>query len=619
MSIFFTLAFWALIIYAVIKFFTKKTTPVAGGAPQELLNKLISVLEKKGVITKEDLYGSTSVPYSIPEQGAQSIAGMPENVADRISAFQTAQSSSTAVPPVKKGEDFSGSGKWLTLVGVIAVLLGVAFFLQYAFTNNLIGETGRVALGLIAGAAFLFAGEFFYKKHSSYSAFITGGGIGLLYLSVYASSALYHMIGQTPAFFFMIMVTATSVLLAVRYNLIWIAGLGLLGGFLTPVLLSTGERHDVSLWNYVILLDVGMLAVAYFKKWSPLIWGSFIGTMFLVFPTALGGGYAQSGFWSPVFYLLVFWAVFEAAILIFYYFHEEKPEQAEFIFVLANGVVFAAGIYSLLNPHYHATIGFLPFLMAVAYTGVALAGIALRREERSLFLFPAGMAIFFLTLVFPMSFEGMWITISWFLEAALIAWIGFAAGTNLAAFSIPVAIVAYLRLTFVDGSLWNNADSFIFNERTFLILIATIASFFLGKMLSRVAMMINQPELNSFGVFSTIVANGLIIAWAWGEIGGLVVREVFSRQGGSIAFSVFLAGYALMLLMIGIGAKSAPVRQGAVVLFGVVIFKTFLIDVWALGGFFRISAFIFLGVILLTVGYLYSRFAERIKGFLQGR
>ncbi|HTG17307.1 MAG TPA: DUF2339 domain-containing protein, partial [Blastocatellia bacterium] len=136
-------------------------------------------------------------------------------------------------------------GNWFNRIGIIAICFGVAFFLKYAFDNEWIGPGGRVSIGVAIGLVFLAGGERLRKRYASYAYGLTGGGIAVLYLAIwFASIRHYNLIHPTLAFVLMAAVTATGSLLAARYDALPIAVLALIGGFLTPILLSTGVDNE---------------------------------------------------------------------------------------------------------------------------------------------------------------------------------------------------------------------------------------------------------------------------------------------------------------------------------------------------------------------------------------
>src|SRR4051794_2578648 len=170
----------------------------------------------------------------------------------------------------------------LTLVnriGVITLVLGVAFFFKWAVDNEWIGPTGRVLLGLLAGCGALAAADFlFRKRQKTFAQGIAGAGLAILYLAAYSAFGFYHLVPQAVAFAFLVSTTVLGFALSLRYESSAIAALGLLGGYLTPLLLSTGEDHPWFLLSYVLLLDVAAMALRGRKGWRVLEILSFCAT-----------------------------------------------------------------------------------------------------------------------------------------------------------------------------------------------------------------------------------------------------------------------------------------------------------------------------------------------------
>jgi uncharacterized membrane protein len=162
-------------------------------------------------------------------------------------------------------------GHWLNRVGIVAVLIGVAYFLKYAFENEWVGPSARVLIGLLAGMAVVIWSE--YVRRSGYTAFsysLKAIGIGVLYLSLWASSQVYHFVPNSQAFAAMISVTAATLALALWQDAEVIAAFAAVGAFLTPVAVSTGENNAASLFVYIAILDIG--ASIEFSASSPSVW-----------------------------------------------------------------------------------------------------------------------------------------------------------------------------------------------------------------------------------------------------------------------------------------------------------------------------------------------------------
>lgn len=173
-------------------------------------------------------------------------------------------------------------GNWLSKIGVAAIFLGALYFLKYAFDHQWIGNTGRVLIGVVAGLLLLYGGEYFQRRgYAIYGQSLSGGGVAVLYLAIYAASNFYSLIPRTAAFGWMALVTLACGLLAYRHHSKTLAVLGLLGGILTPYWLRSGENQQIGLLSYLLILDVGFGVPAYLRNWLFLNWLSFTGTVVL--------------------------------------------------------------------------------------------------------------------------------------------------------------------------------------------------------------------------------------------------------------------------------------------------------------------------------------------------
>jgi Predicted membrane protein (DUF2339) len=189
-----------------------------------------------------------------------------------------------AKPPID-WEQFMGA-KLFAWIGGLALFLGVAFFVKYSFEHNLIPPELRVAIGFLVGACLVIGGLLLKRKENAVTAqTLCATGVLVLYAVTFACRAYYHFafFSFIPTFLLMTLVTAVAFALAVRLNAIVVAVLGIAGGFLTPVLLSTGEDNPLGLFGYVALLDIGLLAIAQRQRWNVLPSLGAIGTALMQF------------------------------------------------------------------------------------------------------------------------------------------------------------------------------------------------------------------------------------------------------------------------------------------------------------------------------------------------
>ena len=187
-------------------------------------------------------------------------------------------------PPID-WEQFMGA-KLFAWIGGLALFLGIAFFVKYSFEHNLIPPELRIAIGFVVGAGLVVGGLLLKRKENAVTAqTLCATGILVLYAVTFACRAYYHFafFGLIPTFLLMTLITAVAFLLSVRLNAIIVAVLGIAGGFLTPILLSTNQDNPLGLFGYIALLDIGLLALAQRQRWNALPILGAIGTALMQF------------------------------------------------------------------------------------------------------------------------------------------------------------------------------------------------------------------------------------------------------------------------------------------------------------------------------------------------
>ncbi len=237
-------------------------------------------------------------------------------------------------PPPKPGlfdninwEQFMGA-KLFAWLGGLALFLGVAFFLKYSFDHGWIPAEVRVALGFLFGLSLIVGGLKLNRERYAITAqTLIATGIVSLYAVTFACRSIYHFefFGTVPTFLLMVLITATAFVLAVRLSAQVVALLGMLGGFLTPILLSTGVDNPVGLFGYLALLDAGLIAVVFATRWRYLVPLSAAGTVIMMI------GWADK-FLEPakapvaMVVCLVFSALYLAAAAVAHRRRESAPE-----------------------------------------------------------------------------------------------------------------------------------------------------------------------------------------------------------------------------------------------------------------------------------------------------
>ena len=314
--------------------------------------------------------------------------------------------------------------KWLGWAGIVMLVMGVGYLLKYAYDNDLIGPTGRLAIGLLFGIAALATGHLLKKRgYSVMFQTLTGGGIAIFYTCIYFSFQVYGLIEPMPAMVLSIFVTLGAVVLAVAHNAPVIAMVGLIGGFLSPVLFSTGENHPYLLFNYVIALDLVALGVAYFRKWHAVQGLAFVGTL-LLYLGWYGRYYDESQMTPALLYLSVFYAIF-LLIPIFHALARRSQTTAPGLVLMSVNALFSLLAYAdILYDQYRPILGFVVLGQAVLVFVLFLVWVRRRGKAEAMGESLLILALALVTLAVPIQLRVYGIAVAWAVEGVLFTFLG---------------------------------------------------------------------------------------------------------------------------------------------------------------------------------------------------
>jgi len=558
------------------------------------------------------------------------------------------------------------SARWLGWVGAIMLILGISFFLKYAFDNNWVGPIGQVAIGIIAGLVLVTLGQKFREKYLKYSDLLFGAGISILYLAIYAGFAFFDpvVIPQTLAFILMVLVTMLSMVIAIMGGTINIAVLGVLGGFLTPVLLSTGSNEIVTLSLYMLVLNLGVLGVSWFKKWIQLSYLAFLGTV-LLFGGWMGRWYwtnPDGQLWITFFFLTLFFAVFLANSIVHHFSRQENSTKGDLVLLVLNAMGYFAVTYTILAPKYDEVLGFFALVLAVIYLCVAYVTYASSKHDRILNLTLPGIAVVFLSLAVPLQLSGYFITIAWLTEALVLVYVGLMIKEKpIQIFGIIVLVLGALSLleevTEIRSlSTYGSAPVELMPvmNMAFFLLALGIATLY-GFAYLYAKLQNTEDGWKKFAGVFLVLANVLTIFTISSEVtyqysfevnkieraaqaevqkretyqGGAVNQDDYYREYESryaetykltkaqwnernTVVSILWAIYAVLLLVIGFAGRIRAIRLLGLGLFFVTALKV-LAEVWALGEIYRIVSTLVFGVIALGAAFLYTKHRDKIK------
>lgn len=346
-------------------------------------------------------------------------------------------------------------GKLLNRIGALALIIGVGFFLKYAFDNNWITETARVAIGGMIGV--LLLGVAARSRKHGYSIFaqgLVGAGIAVLYLSVFASFNFYQLVSQPVAFVLMACVTVVAFTQAFQYDSLAVSLLGWLGGFLTPFLLSTGVSNEAGLFSYIALLDIGLMAIVFRKEAWFVLEPLAAGATYSVYLAWYLKFYSSADFTLTLVFLVLFWFIFFAVDTYRDSRGINSYNDIRRIVTGGNALLFYGNLYALVNPDHHAWTGAITLSLGGLYLIAALLVKKSDRGNDPAFRESLLFAIALLAGATTIQYTGFTTVMCWSGEALLLTWIGVRMHLKLAWISsLAILAIAICQLFATDGSL----------------------------------------------------------------------------------------------------------------------------------------------------------------------
>ena len=512
------------------------------------------------------------------------------------------------------------------------MVFGVGYFLKYSFEQGWIGPTGRVLAAYAWGLALLAGGQWFRRRtFERYGLWLSGGGIAVLYFASFAASQIYHLFPFSMALAIMVLTTALAVSLAVNHDSAGLAGLGLLGGLLTPILLHMLKQQATILLPYILLLDVGVLTVAFFKRWPGLTKLAFVGSWLLYAAwRAMGPLYGNPAVVGEHYYWSTFWMAFWFVSALFLVFtlipcindiRGMANERLKGAFIpLPNALTAFLYSYFMIERHFPRQ---WTTAVALGYAAVAMAMAAILYRRRLTSL-PSYTVMLILASVFTaispyLLLSGPWIAVSWAALAVGLAW------TSRKLEHRPLGVVAVLVLIaaasrfmlhdyFLVYGLAKGFQHFTLPYATFLpqrlaSIVAVLAAL---HAFSRMAKGRNGSFLMNPSSIIVIQSVTAIFVFAITSIEVSAAAHEYLPDARMACISILWALYAIGLVAYGIVRGSKDARSAGMILFAITLVKVFSVDMAQFSTPWRIMSFLVVGMILLGTSYLYYRHKDRI-------
>ncbi len=347
--------------------------------------------------------------------------------------------------------EYAVASNWLLRIGVLILVTGIGFFLKYSIDNGLLGEQARVGLTVLAGLAMIIGAiRLLGGRYHLLAQGMLGGGVTVLYFSVFAAFSFYHLISAYSAFALMVVVTASAIVLAVKLNSILVAIFAIIGGYCTPILLSTGQVNFIGLYSYMLVLGVGILAVNGYKHWHLLNFLSFAFHYLLFFGSL--GKFEPRYLWEILPFLIAFFILYSTMTFLFCLLNKVKSSLLDFLALIINAAIFFITARHLILTEYGSIwVGAITIALAVFYLAHVYYCLVKRISDRELLLSFISLAAFFTAITLPIILSNQWITASWAIQAAIMLWLS---GKLRSAFLQQVAYLLYgivlFRFCFID-------------------------------------------------------------------------------------------------------------------------------------------------------------------------
>jgi len=353
-------------------------------------------------------------------------------------------------------------GNIFVRIGILILFFGVAFLLKYAAENSRIPIEFRFMGAAVGGLAMLVFGWRLRLRKPLYGLLLQGGGIGVIYITIFAAFRLADLLPPMLTFTLLVFFSAFTVTLAILQDSKALAIYAVLGGFLAPFLASTGSGNYIGLFSYYSMLNAAVFAVAWFRAWRALNLLGFIFT-FGVFVLWVAFDYQPEDLLPASGFLLLFFLMYS---LIGVLYALRQPQHLTGLvdgsMVFGTPVIVSGLLMVMLR---HLDYGIAGASAAMGFYYIVLARFAWKHVGEEFRLLAEAMlaiGVVFATLAIPYALEGHWSSAAWALEAAGILWVSirqkrFYAQCFAIALQVGSGILFFARnIEDVGDSIWLN-------------------------------------------------------------------------------------------------------------------------------------------------------------------
>lgn len=422
-------------------------------------------------------------------------------------------------------------------LGILLLFFGIAYLLKYTIERDMFPIELRLASAALVSVVLLGLGWKLRHKQALYALILQGGAIGALYITTFAAFRLYALVPHTFAFGLMLVICAASVALAVLQRALSLAMLASIGGYLSPVLLSTGGGSHVALFSYYLLISCGILAVSLWQSWRAL---NLVGFAFTFGVAGLWGAehYRPEYYVSCQLFLIANLVLFSLLAELFAMKHRLKQHMAIDAPLVFGPPLVGFAMQYAITEHWAFGAAFSALGFGLLY--LIVAWWTLRRfpeEGKRIAIGYLALGGGFVTLAIPLALSAQWTALAWSLEGVAILWFGLLqkqkgltfSGTGLVVLGLISQCTAYM-----DGP---------FGGISLLLGLAIVS---LSLLVSAGLWRRYRPETMPWKPVSLSMLTVGILVWCWwlSELSTYVYHFAFTSE----RLLTYLLGFSLSVL-----------------------------------------------------------------------
>jgi len=513
--------------------------------------------------------------------------------------------------PTRSFTELALGQKWFLGIGVLVLIIGIGFFLKYAFDNEWLGPAVQIAVGFFCGVVLLCLGGICHRRElRGLDVGIGAFGLGTLYLSSYAASQVHHLLPAGLALTLILVVTMIGACLSSLWMAQSLSVLTILGAYLAPLLFGSEQFYPWVFLGYLAILALGGQFLAFANGWKVLyLIGAILTWLALVNWTQTT--YKGLWFFETFAFTQVLFVAFSLMPFVRSVLRREPGWALGFVLAAVNGLLCCWYSANLLD--YQKVPG---SLVSLSYAIVSLGfGLLVWERKRLISSWLIAQGMIFLLVFWAQILSNYWVPVFWSAEIVALYWVAAKSDDRLLLFGTTLIGL----LVFFEP--FANSIDFVLSPRSGLVFTSDLLPRWVGSIAGAASLLFISwldraerirgihPTLNR--VFETL---GILRLFAFANMELLRFSAQFMPRIEAAGLSVLWSLFAVALMAIGVWFRRKAYRFSAIVLLLATVLKVLAYDTAEVSTPYRILSCMVLGAILVVVSFLYHRFSERLSG-----